>query len=123
MTSPAQANSDKIQSVISDNLFPDVQHVSDVKQVLEWMQNVSQAVSVEQIRAAILLITLGNNKRLHDKNPYDWIVKKIIGNSNDDAAWRKAAAPTQVYLDTLKELIPKPSKPVIVTGDKMEGKK
>jgi len=115
-------NADRIQSVLSDDLFPNVQHISDVKQVLEYMENVAQAVSEEQIRAAILLETLGNNKRLHgDKNPYRWMIDKIIGTDKGTGAWKKAVAQTSVYLDTLQELIPKPPRPVIVApGAKKE---
>lgn len=115
MTNPGQANADKIQSVLNDNLFPSVQHISDVKQVLEYMENVAQAVSQEQLRAAILLMHLGANERLHgDKNPYEWIIDKLIGKGEKTGQWKKAVAHTSVYLDTLQELIPKPPRPIVV---------
>ncbi|MFD0717673.1 hypothetical protein [Paenibacillus sp. GCM10027626] len=111
----AQRNQDKIQSILSDDLFPNVQHVSDVKQVLEYMENVAQAVSEEQLRAAILLETLGNNERLHgEKNPYRWLIDRLIGTNDKAGPWKKAVAQTSVYLDTMQELIPKPPRPLIV---------
>lgn len=112
-------NAEKIQSVINDNLFPTVSHVSDVKQVLEFMENVSQSLSEAQIRAVILLQHLGDNKRLHKKNPYADIIKAITGD------FKKAVAPTTVYLDTIQELIPKPPKPIIFAPEdaKKGGKK
>lgn len=112
-------NADKIQQVLSDNLFPTVDHVSDVKQVLEYMENVAQAASEEQIRAAILLETLGNNKRLHKENPYEWIIDRLVGlNNKSRPIWKKSVAPTNVYLDTLQELIPKPPRPIVVAPGK-----
>lgn len=115
-----QSNNDKIQSVLNDDLFPNVQHVSDVKQVLEYMNDVAQEVSEEQLRAAILLEELGNNKRLHpDGNPYMWMVSRLIGEETNKGYkigyWKRVVAPTSVYLDTLQELIPKPPRPIIMT--------
>lgn len=108
-------NADRIQQVLSDNIFPQVNHVSDVKQVLEYMENVAQALSEEQVRAAILLETLGNNKRLHRENPYTWIIDRLVGTSDKSRPiWKKAVASTNVYLDTLQELIPKPPRPIVV---------
>ena len=119
MSAAGQRNADMIQSVVSDDLFPQVNHVSDVKQVLEYMENVAQPVSEEQIRAAILLMHLGQNVRLHgDKNPYAWIVEKVIGKDESAGPWKKAVAPTSVYLDTLQELIPKPPRPIVVAPGK-----
>lgn len=112
---PGQANADKIQSVLNDDLFPSVHHVSDVKQVLEYMENVAQPVSQEQLRAAIMLMHLGGNERLHQgKNPYEWIIDKLIGKGDKTGQWKKAVAHTSVYLDTLQELIPKPPRPIVV---------
>lgn len=108
-------NADRIQSVLTDNLFPTVEHISDVKQVLELMQQVGQSISEEQIRAAVLLESLGNNKRLHpDGNPYKWLVDNLIGKPDKPGIWKMAVVPVGVYLDTIEELIPKPPKPVIV---------
>lgn len=113
-----QRNADKIQDVLSDNLFPNVQHVSDVKQVLEYMEGVAQAVSEEQLRAAILLETLGNDKYLHEENPYQWMVERLIGSEKKGnyktGIWKRAVAQTSVFLDTLQELIPKPPRPIVV---------
>lgn len=100
-------NAEKVQSVINDDLFPNVQHVSDVKQVLEFMEPVAQPLREEQIRALILLEQMGNNKFLHDKNPYEGIIMAITGQ------YKKAVADTEVYLRTMEELIPKPPKPII----------
>lgn len=110
-----QQNADKIQSILSDDLFPNVQHVSDVKQVLEYMENVAQPISEEQLRAAILLEELGNNTALHgDKNPYAWLIERLIGNKKEAGIWKRAVASTSVYLDTMQELIPKPPRPIVV---------
>lgn len=110
-------NAEKIQGVINDNLFPTVNHISDVKQVLEFMENVSQPLSQEQIRAIILLQELGNNTKLHSKNPYLDIIKAIKGE------YKKAVARTEVYLDTIQELIPKPPKPIIFSDQQKGGKR
>lgn len=112
-------NADKIQSILSDDLFPSVSHVSDIKQVLEYMENVAQPISEEQLRAAILLETLGKNKRLHgDENPYKWLVERLIGDDKKTGIWKKAVAFTSVYLDTLQELVPKPPRPIVVAPGK-----
>lgn len=103
-------NSNKLQSVIGDDLFPNVQHISDVKQVLDFMKPVAQPIREEQVRALIFLHQLGENRRLHpQKNPYLPIIDKIM----DD--YKVGIANTQVYLDTIEELIPKPPKPVIMS--------
>jgi len=111
----SENNSNKLQNVIGDDLFPNVQHVSDVKQVLEFMKPVAQPLREEQIRSLIFLNQLGENKRLHPKNPYTGIINKIL----DD--YKTAIAETKVYLDTIEELIPKPPKPVVMMPNgKME---
>lgn len=110
-------NAEKIQGVINDNLFPQVSNVADVKQVLEFMEGVSQSLSQEQIRALLLLQHMGDNKRLHNVNPYKDIIKAIVGD------YKRAVAPTAVYLDTIQELIPKPPRPVIFTEKDKGGKK
>lgn len=105
-------NADKIQKVINDDLFPNVQHVSDVKQVLEFMERVAAPLSEEQLRALLLLQAMGDNQRLHgDKNPYKPIIDKIAG------IYKQYVAKTGVFLDTIEELIPKPPKPIILAGD------
>lgn len=101
-------NANTLQSVIGDNLFPEVQHISDVKQVLELMKGMSQNISQEQLRAIILLNELGENKVIHpDGNPYEKLVKAIL---ND---YKIAIANPSFYLDTIEELIPKPPKPIV----------
>lgn len=102
-------NASKIQSVLSDDLFPQVNHVSDVKQVLEFMTGVAAPLTEPQIRALILLEQLGSNERLHgNKDPYKSIREKIAKD------YKVAVAETTVYLDTIQELIPKPPRPIIM---------
>lgn len=101
-------NANTLQSVITDNLFPEIQHVSDVKQVLELMKGLAQNISQEQLRAVIFLNQLGENKLIHPNgNPYEKLVKAI---TND---YKTAVANPAFYLDTIEELIPKPPKPVV----------
>lgn len=105
-----ESNGQKLQGVIGDNLFPEVQHISDVKQVLELMKDTAQELRQEQVQAIILLQELGNNKWLHgEKNPYAHIIKSIQGE------YKVAVASPSYYLDTIEELIPKPPKPIILT--------
>lgn len=107
---PKQTNGQKLHSVIGDNLFPEVQHISDVKQVLELMKSTAQNLREDQIRGILLLQELGSNSFLHgDKNPYETIIKKITGE------FKVSVANPAYYLDTIEELIPKPPKPVILT--------
>lgn len=101
-------NANTLQSVITDNLFPEIEHVSDVKQVLELMKGLAQNISQEQLRAVIFLNQLGENKLIHPNgNPYEKLVKAI---TND---YKTAVANPAFYLDTIEELIPKPPKPVV----------
>lgn len=105
-----QTNGQRLQGAIGDSLFPEVQHVSDVKQVLELMRDNAQNLNQEQIRAILLLQELGKNSYLHgDKDPYQDIVKSITG------TFKVAVANPSYYLDTIEELIPKPPKPIILT--------
>lgn len=114
------SNADKIQSVINDDLFPAVANISDVKQVLEFMENVAQSLSQEQIRALILLQHLGSNSLLHgNTDPYKSIREDILGTANKVGVYKRAVASTSVYLDTIQELIPKPPKPIIL-ADKLD---
>lgn len=109
---PKTSNADMLQSVISDNLFPTIEHISDVKQVIEEMTRKSQALTQPQIKALLLLKTLNNNTLLHgDTKPYDNIIKDIENN------YKVAVASPEYYLDVINELIPKPPKPIIMTGD------
>lgn len=101
-------NANTLQDVITDNLFPELQHISDVKQVLELMKSMAQNISQEQLRAIMFLSELGENKVIHpDGNPYTKIVKAIL---ND---YKTAIANPSFYLDTIEELIPKPPKPIV----------
>lgn len=107
-------NADKIQSVINDDLFPNVQHVSDVKQVLEFMTDYATPLSEDQVRAIMLLESLGSNERLHGKtNPYKSIIKQITSD------YKKAVGRTETFLRTIEELIPKPPKPVIMADGRI----
>lgn len=109
-------NADKIQKVINDDLFPNVQHVSDVKQVLEFMERVAAPLSEDQLRALLLLESLGSNERLHgNKNPYKPIIEKLTGQ------YKQFVAKTDVFLNTIEELIPKPPKPIILADGRAVG--
>jgi hypothetical protein len=73
------SNAEKLQAAISDDLFPAVQHISDVKQVLEEMKGNSQNLREPQIKALILLEKMGNNTYLYgDKNPYRDLIDFIM---------------------------------------------
>lgn len=97
-----------LQSVIGDNLFPEVQHVSDVKQVLELMRDIAQNINQDQLRAIILLQQLGANTIIHPNgSPYDKLIKAILTD------YKTAVANPAYYLDTIEELIPKPPKPIV----------
>lgn len=111
MSTAAQkfGNADKIQSVINDDLFPNVQHISDVKQVLEFMSDYAAPFSEDQVRALLLLEAMGQNERLHGKdNPYKLIIKQI------KEEFKKSVARPETFLRTIEELIPKPPKPIIM---------
>lgn len=100
-------NANTLQSVIGD-IFPEIQHVSDVKQVLELMKDIAQNISQEQLRAIVLLKQMGENKVIHQGgNPYESLIKAILTD------YKTAVANPAYYLDTIEELIPKPPKPVI----------
>lgn len=119
-----ERNADRLQTILNDDLFPKMHNVSDVKQVLEFMEHVAQPVSEAQIRAVILLESLGTNERLHgEKNPYTWLIDRLVGKDGKTGIWKKAVAPTSVYLDTMEELIPKPPKPVILAPGPIKGGK
>lgn len=103
-------NADKVQSVVSDDLFPTVHHISDVKQVIEEMKGNAQNLREEQIKGILLLEKLGSNKYIHgDKSPYKDILKYI------KEGGKQAVASPEYYLDTIEALIPKPPKPIIMT--------
>lgn len=112
MSAPGIKNADIMQSFLSDDLMYTPQSISDVKQVLEFMEGVSQPLTEPQVKALILLDALGNNKDLHNKNPYTDIIKSISGD------YKKSVAQTSVYLDTIQELVPKPPRPIILADGK-----
>lgn len=106
-------NAEKLQSVISDDLFPSVQNISDVKQVIEEMQSKSQNLREPQVKALLFLERMGENKYLHGgKNPYKEIVKYIKEKGKTDVA------SPDYYLDTIEALIPKPPKPIVMAPGK-----
>lgn len=101
----------KLQEVISDDLFPNVQHVSDVKQVLEFMRPNAAPLREEQVRAILYLQELGENKLLHPSgNPYKKLIEQIIG-------FKEHIADPEFFLDTIEALVPKPPKPILMTND------
>jgi hypothetical protein len=103
-------NAERLQAAISDDLFPTVQHISDVKQVLEFINVVGQDLSQKQVRAILYLYELGNNKELHpDGNPYLNIIDKVI-------AHKKDVVNPDLFIEAIEALIPKPPKPVIVAN-------
>lgn len=110
-----QNNGEKLQSVISDNLFPEVQHISDVKQVLEEMKGNAQELQEPQIKALILLETLGKNEYLHGKqNPYKPLINFV-------REGKVLVADPDYYIKTIEALIPKPPKPIVMA--EKEGRK
>lgn len=111
------SNADKLQSVISDDLFPQVQHISDVKQVLEEMKGNAQELQEWQIKAIIFLKSLGENEYLHgDENPYQPIIDFIMEG-------KVLVANPDYYLDTIEALIPKPPKPIVMAEKAGGGKR
>lgn len=105
------STANKLQEVISDDLFPNVQHISDVKQVLDFMRPVAQPLREEQVRAMLYLEQLGRNRDLHpDGNPYLKIVEYIVD-------YREKIADPELFLDTIEALVPKPPKPILMAGD------
>lgn len=104
----AESNAEKLQSVISDDLFPQLQHVSDVKQVLEEMRQNAQELQEWQIRGLILLTEMGRNEYLHgDTDPYKDLREFIL-------SAKVHVADPEYYIETIEALIPKPPKPVVL---------
>lgn len=102
------SNAEKLQNVISDNLFPEMQHISDVKQVLEVMRPNAQELQEPQVRALIYLQKLGENTYLHgEKNPYKAVAEFIMESKIN-------VANPEYYLRTIEGLIPKPPKPIVM---------
>jgi len=103
-----ETNAEKLQSVITDDLFPQVQHISDVKQVLEEMRGNAQELQEWQVRALILLSEMGRNSYLHgDQDPYKDLREFV-------RAAKVEVADPEYYLKTIEALIPKPPKPVVL---------
>ena len=110
------SNAEKLQSVISDDLFPQVQHISDVKQVLEEMKGNSQNLREPQIKALILLQRMGDNEYLYGKkNPYKDLIDFIMKG-------KEYVGDPQYFIDTIEALIPKPPKPIVM-AEKVGGKR
>lgn len=101
----------QLQDVINDSLFPTVQNISDVKQVLEFMKPVTQPLRQEQVQAILFLNELGSNKYIHPNgNPYEKLIKAI-------SEYRQEIADPEFYIDTIEALVPKPPKPILMKED------
>lgn len=108
MSQQAMENANKLQSVISDDLFPQVQHISDVKQVIEEMKNTAQNLREPQMKAILLLKRMGENDYLHpDGSPYKKVIEFVMQG-------KVLVASPEYYLDTIEALIPKPPKPIVL---------
>ncbi|WP_232700223.1 hypothetical protein [Brevibacillus daliensis] len=111
MAQQAHDNAHALQSVINDTLFPTVQNIADVKQVLDFMKPVTQPLREEQVRAILYLEQLGNNKLLHpNENPYKPMIDAI-------KKFRQDVADPEFYLDAIEALVPKPPKPILLKDD------
>jgi ABC-type hemin transport system substrate-binding protein len=111
------STAEKLQSVISDDLFPQMNHISDVKQVLEEMKSNAQNLREPQMKALILLNRMGENEYLHgDKNPYKKLVDFIMKG-------KEFVADPEYYLKTIEALIPKPPKPIVMAEKGERGRK
>lgn len=109
-------NGEKLQNVIGDNLFPEVHHISDIKQVIEELQGKAQNLTQEQIKAIILLDSLGSNEYLHGKdNPYKGLRDFIMEGKTH-------VAEPDYYIKVIEALIPKPPKPIIMAEKEKGGK-
>lgn len=101
-------NSERLQQVISDDLFPQMQHISDVKQVLDLAKDLAQNFREPQMKAIIFLKELGSNDYLHPNgSPYEKIIEFI-------EKGKVTVADPNYYLDTIEALIPKPPKPLVI---------
>jgi hypothetical protein len=110
------SNAEKLQSVIGDDLFPQVHNISDVKQVIEEMKGNAQSLREPQIKAMILLKQMGENTYLHEKNPYKEVLKFVMEG-------KVHVADPVYYLDTIEALIPKPPKPIVLAEKDGKGKR
>jgi len=110
-------NAEKLQSAISDDLFPTVNHISDVKQVLEEMKGNAQDLREVQLKGLVLLQQMGSNKYLHgDKNPYKNLTEFIMKG-------KELVADPDFYIKTIEALIPKPPKPIVMAEKAERGKR
>lgn len=109
-------NAEKLQSAIQDDLFPQVQNISDVKQVLEVMKGNAQNLREPQIKAILLLNQMGNNTYLHDKNPYEKLIEFIMKG-------KELVSEPEYFIKTIEALIPKPPKPIVMAEKMERGKK
>lgn len=109
-------NGEKLQNAISDSLFPEVQHVSDIKQVIQEVEGKSQNLTQEQIKAIILLDSLGGNEYLHgETNPYKDLRTFIMDG-------KALVAEPDYYIKVIEALIPKPPKPIVMAEKDKGGK-
>lgn len=110
-------NAEKLQSAISDDLFPQVNHISDVKQVLEEMKGNAQNLREPQLKAIILLQQMGKNTYLYgNKNPYEKLIEFIMKG-------KELVADPDYYIQTIEALIPKPPKPIVMAEKAERGRK
>lgn len=108
---PYKNSASQLQDVINDSLFPTVQNIADVKQVLDFMRPVTQPLRQEQVQAILYLRELGSNTYVHPNgNPYAELIKKI-------SDFRQEIADPEFYIDTIEALVPKPPKPILMSGD------
>ena len=110
-------NAEKLQSVIGDDLFPQIQNISDVKQVLEEMTSKAQELQPEQIKGILLLKSLSKNEYLHGANdPYKDLIKFVMEG-------KILVANPDYYIETIESLIPKPPKPIVMAEKSDKGKR
>ncbi|MEH7126026.1 hypothetical protein V7127_22705 [Bacillus sp. JJ1773] len=110
-------NAERLQSAISDDLFPTVNHISDVKQVLEEMKGNAQDLREVQLKGIVLLQQMGTNKYLHgDKNPYQKLIEFVMKG-------KELVADPDFYIKTIEALIPKPPKPIVMAEKAERGKR
>lgn len=110
-------NAEKLQTAISDDLFPTVNHISDVKQVLEEMKGNAQDLREVQLKGIVLLQQMGSNKYIHgEKNPYQKLIEFIMKG-------KELVADPEFYIKTIEALIPKPPKPIVMAEKAERGKR
>lgn len=114
---------DKLQKIISDDLFSSSPTVGDVTQVLRFMEPHAQPISAGQLRAIAYLNHLGMrdlHKDYRDRNkarhPYSDLVKWIM----DSAI---AHSDPGVYLRTIETLLPSPQNITIPQAEPRKGRR